>query len=248
MQDLPKLTIVIATFNAMVHLPECLASIAKLGRNDIEIVIVDGGSTDGTIDYIQSLGWSHLRWISEPDKGIYDALNKGAKLAKGIWVHFLGSDDRLLPGFSELMDKLSDKNTIYYANSEEWYYGDTKPDYILLGGKFNNYRISKYPVNHQAIVYPTRIFDTYAYNTKYRIFADYALNIQLWGNRQYRKQYVPLFIASYNMNGFSSTMRDNAFQADKPALIRTHLGWLIYLRFALKRWKKQKWEGHHDWQ
>ncbi len=82
MNNNPKVSIVIATYNAMVHLPECLASIERLGRNDMEIVIVDGGSTDGTVDHVQSKGWPHLRWISEPDKGIYDALNKGAKMAK----------------------------------------------------------------------------------------------------------------------------------------------------------------------
>ncbi|WP_341840502.1 glycosyltransferase family 2 protein [Chitinophaga caseinilytica] len=246
MNAVPKVSIVIATFNAMVHLPECLASIQRLGRTDLEIVIVDGGSTDGTVEYVRSLEWPHLRWVSEKDKGIYDALNKGARMAKGTWVQFLGSDDRLLEGFSRLADQLSDPDTIYYANSEEWYYGDTKPDYILLGGKFSNYRIAKYPVNHQAIVYPTKIFATHSYNLKYRIFADYALNIQLWGNRQYKKRYVPLYIASYNMNGFSSTMRDMEFRADKPALVRQHLGWLVYWRLELKRWKKKR-EGDLDW-
>lgn len=246
MNALPKVSIVIATFNAMVHLPECLSSIQRLGRTDLEIVIVDGGSTDGTVEYVRSLEWPYLRWVSEKDKGIYDALNKGARMAKGTWVQFLGSDDRLLEGFSTLADQLSDPDTIYYANSEEWYYGDTKPDYILLGGKFSNYRIAKYPVNHQAIVYPTKIFATHSYNLKYRIFADYALNIQLWGNRQYKKRYVPLYIASYNMNGFSSTMRDMEFRADKPALVRQHLGWLVYWRLELKRWKKKR-EGDLDW-
>lgn len=246
MNAVPKVSIVIATFNAMVHLPECLASIQRLGRTDLEIVIVDGGSTDGTVEYVRSLEWPHLRWVSEKDKGIYDALNKGARMAKGTWVQFLGSDDRLLEGFSRLADQLSDPDTIYYANSEEWYYGDTKPDYILLGGKFSNYRIAKYPVNHQAIVYPTKIFATHSYNLKYRIFADYALNIQLWGNRQYKKRYIPLYIASYNMNGFSSTMRDMEFRADKPALVRQHLGWLVYWRLELKRWKKKR-EGDLDW-
>lgn len=246
MNAVPKVSIVIATFNAMVHLPECLASVQRLGRTDLEIVIVDGQSTDGTLDYIRHLNWPHLRWVSEPDRGIYDALNKGARMARGTWVQFLGSDDRLLAGFSQLADQMTDPDTIYYANSEEWYYGDTKPDYILLGGKFSNYRIAKYPVNHQAILYPAKIFETHAYDLKYRIFADYALNIQLWGNRQYKKRYVPLFIASYNMNGFSSTMRDMAFRADKPELVRRHLGWLVYWRLALKRMKK-KWEGDHDW-
>lgn len=247
MNNVPKISIVIATYNAMVHLPECLESIRRLGRADLEIVIVDGGSTDGTIAYVQTLAWPHLRWISENDKGIYDALNKGAKMARGTWVHFLGADDRLLPGFSTLADQMTDPDTIYYANSEEWHYGGKQTDYYLLGGQFNKYRISKYTVNHQAIVYPAKIFETYAYDLKYRLLADYALNIQLWGNPRYKKQYVHLHIASYNMNGFSSDMIDKAFDADKPMLVRKHLGWLVYLRFSMKRLKKRWLEGDKRW-
>lgn len=246
MNDTPMVSVVIATYNPGEHLPVCLDSIRQLQIASLEVIVVDGGSTDNTLAFLQQQHWPNLKWISESDKGIYDALNKGARMARGKWIHFLGSDDRLLPGFGEMVNHLRDESTIYYANSQPWYHGDGKPDYILLGGRFNNYRIAKYCVNHQAILYPAKVFKDLEYNLRYKVFADYALNIQLWGNTQFKKQYVPLDIVLYNMNGFSSTLKDVVFKADKPALIKKHLGWWVYARFTFKRLKK-KWVGEPDW-
>src|SRR5690606_2968688 len=120
--------------------------------------------------------------------------------------------------------------------------GEGRPDYILLGGRFNCYRIAKYCVNHQAILYPAAVFRDHVYNLRYKVFADYALNIQLWGNARYRKRYIPLDIVLYNMNGYSSRTRDLAFKAEKPALVKKYLGWWVYARFTLKRLKK-RWAG-----
>ena len=178
-------------------------------------------------------------WISEPDKGIYDALNKGIKLARGKWFYFLGADDRLLQGFSEMASKLKDENTVYYGNSVPFYYSSNKPSYELLIGKFSNYRLAKYCMNHQAVIYPAKAFYKYEYDLRYKVFADYALNIQVWGDRDFKKIFYPVTIARYNMTGFSSTITDVQFKKDKPRLIRKSMGWLMYARFIFKRFKKR---------
>lgn len=233
------ISIIIATYNAQAHLAECLQSITAQTEKNIEVVIVDGASVDNTIQIIKESNYGNIIWKSEPDKGIYDALNKGTKMAKGKWLYFLGADDRLLPGFSEMASKLIDEHTIYYGNTEPSYHGDNKPDYELLSGKFSNYRLAKYCINHQAILYPAKVFQQYKYDLKYKVFADYALSIQLWGNPNFKKQFYPIVIASYNMAGFSSTINDVQFKKDKPGLIKKYMGWLIYVRFILKRWKKK---------
>ncbi|MDQ2719286.1 MAG: glycosyltransferase [Bacteroidota bacterium] len=245
MKDIPGkesdvlVSIIIATFNAEKHLPECLESIASQSEKSIEIIIVDGGSKDGTPLIIREFEKENLIWLSEPDTGIYDALNKGIGMANGKWLYFMGADDRLLPGFSEMAYKLKDRKTIYYGDSQPFYFENKKPVYELLVGKFTNYRLAKYPMNHQAILYPSKVFEKYQYNLSYKVFADYALNIQLWGNNSFKKKYYPIKIARYDMNGFSSTMIDVPFKNDKPKLIRKYLGWLVYLRFILKRHKKR---------
>jgi len=87
-----KITIITATYNSIRHLPEVLECISQQTYPNIEHVIIDGGSTDGTVEYIRQSGLPVLL-ISEPDKGIYDALNKGIRLATGDIIGFLHSDD-----------------------------------------------------------------------------------------------------------------------------------------------------------
>lgn len=102
---LPLVTVVTATFNAGRHLPECVASVLNqqtLGEFDIEHVFVDGGSTDDTVASIRTLFEKGYRgrWISEKDEGIYDAMNKGARMAEGWVLNFLNADDRYCDSLS----------------------------------------------------------------------------------------------------------------------------------------------------
>lgn len=240
------ISIVIASFNAGDQLAACLASIQQLQLPRLEVVVIDGGSRDNTLQVLEHNSQLDISWISEPDQGIYDALNKGVQKAKGKWIHFLGTDDRLLTGFAQLVGLLKEEDTVYYGNSQPFYQDNKRPPYILLGGKFSKYRLAKYCINHQAIIYPASVFSQYSYNGQYRIFADYALNICVWGNRSFRKVYHPIDIVQYNMNGFSSLHTDGLFKQHKAAMIRQHLGWWVYWRFWWKKYRK-KLAGQPDW-
>ena len=91
------ISIIIATYNADKTLKRCLDSIVPQLTNECELILVDGGSKDNTNEIIDSYGDKIAVHISEPDKGIYDAWNKGARLSSGKWVGFIGADDVLLP-------------------------------------------------------------------------------------------------------------------------------------------------------
>ncbi len=100
----PFFSVITASFNSAETIADSLESILSQERNDVEYIIVDGGSKDHTVDVIKSYeplfakkGVS-LRWISEPDRGIYDAWNKGVSMARGTWISFIGSDDYYVPG------------------------------------------------------------------------------------------------------------------------------------------------------
>lgn len=233
------ISIIIATYNAADNLSNCLQSIAALNMSGIEILVIDGGSTDQTISILEASTINGLFWHSEPDNGIYDAMNKGIRAARGRWFYFLGSDDRLLPGFSEMAGKLDSRNTVYYGIPKGYYLPGERPDYVLLGGKFSGYKMAKYCLNHQVIIYPAAVFLKYRYQTKYLIFADYVLNMQVWGDSDFKKKFIPLEIALYNMTGFSATAKDVLFEQSKPKLIRENLGNLIYLRWLFKVFKKK---------
>lgn len=88
-------SIIVPTFNAHVTLAQCLDSVIGQSLSDKEIIVVDAGSTDGTIDVIKAYEPRIDSWVSEPDRGIYDAANKGLRRVRGDWIYFLGADDLL---------------------------------------------------------------------------------------------------------------------------------------------------------
>ena len=106
------ISIVIATFNASKTLYDCLNSIVPQLNDDCELVIIDGKSSDDTLDIISSFGNKIDYVISEPDKGIYDAWNKGIKVARGKWIGFIGADDIMNDGainaFMDILKNISD--------------------------------------------------------------------------------------------------------------------------------------------
>ncbi len=96
--EFPLVTVVTAVFNGGSYLEGCLESVLTQDYPNIEHIIVDGGSTDGTLDILRSRQDRIALWVSGPDCGVYDAWNKSLVLAKGGWIAFLGADDPYLPG------------------------------------------------------------------------------------------------------------------------------------------------------
>src|SRR5689334_2190715 len=91
----PTVSIIIPTYNSEVLLETALESILRQTYPYREIVIIDGGSTDRTVDVIKHYSRHVAYWVSEKDAGIYDAMNKGVEAATGDWLYFMGSDDQL---------------------------------------------------------------------------------------------------------------------------------------------------------
>jgi glycosyltransferase involved in cell wall biosynthesis len=93
----PSVTIITATYNASEYLARTINSVRNLTYDNVEWIIVDGGSTDGTIELIKQNEDVIDYWVSEADRGIYDAWNKGILLAKGDWISFIGAGDCYIP-------------------------------------------------------------------------------------------------------------------------------------------------------
>ncbi len=232
-EDSILISIIIATYNAERHIYNCLESILNLSGIKIEVVIVDGGSNDRTKELVMSFNSSQIKWSSEPDKGIYDAMNKGIAKATGKWLYFMGADDRLLGGFEELARMLKNDKTVYYGNSSPFFENIEVDRYDLLQGAFDGYRLAKYCMNHQSIFYPASAFELFKYELEYKVLADYAFNLRLWGNNNFKKVFYPITIVSYNMGGFSAENRVELFYQHKSRLIRQRLGWRIYIKIYL---------------
>lgn len=224
-----RVSIIIVTYNAAAHLQKCLDSIYAQPYPTIDIIVIDGASTDNTVSIIKSNAPRLAYWVSEKDEGIYYAMNKGLDHIMGDWVYFLGSDDVLLPGFSDMATHLDDAGTIYYGNVifggvERW--GELKPYYM-----------AKYGIYHQSMFYPKSVFENYRFDTKYPIAADNALNMQLYKDKGYRYTHLNFVVCDYSPFGISGTQTDTVFEKDRLRLICSSFGALVGLRYWFKRTK-----------
>jgi glycosyltransferase involved in cell wall biosynthesis len=213
-----KVSIIIPTYNSSKTLEDCLQSIAEQTYSNLEVVIVDGLSNDNTVSiaksYVDKI--HHLVVVSEKDKGIYDAMNKGIDLAKGEWLFFLGSDDSLYD--PNVLEKIFQKHQALVEKSD-FIYGNVKwgNSDEIYAGKFDTFRIYKQNICHQSIFYKKEIFQKLGkYELRYPIYADWYLNCGCYLTDSIRINYIEEVIANYSLMGTSSSTTD-LFEKEKKA-------------------------------
>jgi glycosyltransferase involved in cell wall biosynthesis len=222
----PKISIGIVVYNGIEHIRRALESILAQPYKNIELIVVDGGSTDGTLKVLSENSQYISAMVNEPDKGIYDAMNKVCSLATGDWLIFLGCDDVLLDALGSIAGKMTDPDAVYYGNSIFRSTGNT------YGGKFSKFRLARQNFCHQAIFYPRSVYKKYSYSLDYRWLADYAYNITLVG-AAIPFVYLAEVVSVFNDKGGSS-QGDAAFENRKFSLIRSSLGSMYALLEALR--------------
>lgn len=219
-------SVIIVTYNVQEKLQKCLDSIFEQECDTIEIIVIDGASSDGTKSILEKNKDRIDHWISEKDSSIFHAMNKGLKFVSTERIHFLGADDLLLPDFSKILPELEDPHTIYYSNV---IYKDEKHS-----GFITAYNQAKSGIFHQSIIYPSSVFKKYQYNENYKVAADYALNMICHGDPEFTFKYLEYTIAHYNDTGISSYTVDTAFEKHKSMLILKNFGMKIWLRYRFR--------------
>lgn len=204
-----QISIVIATFNAGKTLRNCLDSIEPQLTNECELIIIDGGSKDDTCDIIRSYGDKVSYTVSEPDKGIYDAWNKGVKAAHGKWIAFIGADDELIPGaINSYLNVISAT-----ADIDEYDYICAHNEYVDMNGKLlkllgdePKWKVMKKRMvaAHVASLHSKKnLFETIGYYDyeHYHICADYELLMRKKDSLRYIS--IPDHIARMKVGGVS---------------------------------------------
>ncbi|RQO36107.1 glycosyltransferase [Herminiimonas sp. KBW02] len=176
-QSGPLVTIITAVFNGEKTIEQTILSVISQSYNNLEYIIIDAGSTDGTIDIIKKYEHAINYWVSEPDGGIYDAWNKGVALASGTWIAFLGSDDLYREGAVQAyIDFVSSRTDldIEYVSSKINLTNDEK---VLrtVGLPWSWEIFRKYmKVAHVGSLHHKKLFEKYGlFDDSYRITGDY---------------------------------------------------------------------------
>lgn len=204
-----KISIIIATYNAGQVLQRCLDSIRLQKMEEIELLIIDGNSKDNTLDIIRCNSDIIDYSISEPDKGIYDAWNKGIKIAKGEWIEFLGADDRLLEGtLNFYIDYLAtepdlEKTDIIFGRC--WLVDKFGRRIRKWGDPYNWSQFRKFMrVSHGSALHNRQLFEEVGYfSLNFKICADYELLLR----KKLNAKFVDREMLEMQLGGMSCSVR-----------------------------------------
>lgn len=202
---MPRFSIITVCFNAAQSLPETAASLRRQTWTDYEWLVVDGGSSDGTVAAARSAGVEQARISSEPDAGIYDAMNKGIAQARGDWIYFLNAGDAfadtaVLQDLASAADRHPEARLIY----GDMIYATPAGDRIRRFEHIARRMLVFEDLNHQAVFAHHSLFDTVGrFDLRFRTSADYD-----WLLRVFRAgtvtRHLPRMIARFEVGGSHS--------------------------------------------
>ena len=198
-----KISIITVCFNASNHIEQTILSVIGQTYKNIEYIIIDGGSNDGTLDLIARYKKHISYYISEPDNGIYDAMNKGVIAATGQWIGFINAGDKYATPtvIEKVVDKLDE-------NSFDVLYGDVILRYTF--GRFIARPLPLvnfnecFPFSHPSSFIKCNVLKQKLFDKTYRIVADYHLFYSIY-TQGGRFEYLPVTIAEFEAeDGISS--------------------------------------------
>ena len=239
-----KISIITITYNSIRTLQRTLDSVQSQHFADIEHILVDGASTDGTREMIAAYAKHHknVRWVSEPDEGIYHALNKGIRMATGDIIGFLHSDDVLYSA-----DSIGHIAAAFEQPEIEVVYGDLqycKDDKVVRRWRSNSFRPSTLKYGwmppHPTVYVRREVYEQVGpYDEWFRISADYDMMLRIF-TAGYKSYYLPEVLVCMNTGGASnknSRARLSKTQEDYIVLKKNHVG-AGYLTVLCKQIRK----------
>jgi glycosyltransferase involved in cell wall biosynthesis len=203
-------TIITATYNSALTLETCIKSVLEQTYTEIEYIIIDNCSNDGTLDIAKSYSENVSRLVSEPDKGIFDALNKGIKLASGDIIGFLHADD-----FYASPTVIAQVVAQFQSSGADAVYGDLQyvgknnPSKIIrnwVAGEYSTKKIlNGWMPPHPTLFIKRECYKKYGYfNLNYKIAADYELILRFFAKNNISLSYLPKVLVKMRTGGTSN--------------------------------------------
>ncbi|PWE21613.1 glycosyltransferase [Aliarcobacter skirrowii] len=236
-----RISIITVVYNGEKYLENTILSVINQTYHNVEYIIIDGGSTDGTIDIIKRYEDKIYCWISERDKGIYDAMNKGIELASGEWINFMNAGDVFFDTnvLNSIFLKKDFKDIdVVYGNHNVIYKNKTR---IKKAGNIKNiWKGSQFC--HQSTFVSAKVHKANKFNLSNRIGADFELFYTLYKKKMTFK-YVNVIVANYSAGGLSDIKRLDSIIGrwniiEKNTKVNFYYIWII-LKEILKNYIKK---------
>lgn len=233
----PYLSIITINYNDAEGLKRTLQTVFDQSYRNFEHIIIDGASTDGSKEIIEAHQKNFTYWVSEPDEGIFNAMNKGIKAAKGTYLQFLNSGD-VLNGESALEEFLSHEDfggdIIYgdyeFENGGKVYADDLYPYYFM-----------KTSLPHQSTLFKKTVFDLMGpYDEKYTIAADRAFYIKCFMSGQFIFQHIKYPLTKFDLSGISNDPKLLKKKQEQDETIFKEYFGIHYPELANRRAAEQK--------
>lgn len=253
-----RISVITVCYNSARTISVAFESVLKQTILPYEYIVIDGGSSDETLSiikkYQKKFEQKDVRFIvvSESDKGIYDAMNKGLKLVTGEWIHYLNSDDCYCDYkvFENILSEIQDCYDFVYANlmvvCADGSMKRCKPS--VLPRKFVMYFTC--PINQPATFFKSSVLKKYEFDITYKNSADYKLWVELLKCNK-RNKYVDLDITKFGIGGASANLK-NLYIENRRVLIesRLYLGFCIqtcYLHLLILTFLKNSFPSFHKY-
>lgn len=200
-----KISVITINYNNIDGLRKTIDSVLSQTYKDTEYILIDGGSTDGSVEYILSLPkGAYTYFVSEPDKGIYDAMNKGLNKSTGDYIIFMNSGDAFFSS-KTLYSIFSD-----YSYFDDVIYGSTlykyNEEYVLREPRALEVLSHELPFCHQSTFVKGDIIRAMMFDLRFRFIADYNMLYNLWRSGNNFKK-VPHIISIYDASGVSANSK-----------------------------------------
>lgn len=223
----PKISIITVCYNSVKTIERTIQSVLMQQYENLEYIIIDGGSTDGTVDIIKKYESKISKWISEPDKGISDAFNKGITLATGELIGIINSDDGYLENAFNYVIASYEKGTdIYRGNIIFW---NTDTDSKIIEKPTLNMPYSGWKINvcHQAVFISRKAYEKYGYfNENYKYNMDFDLILRFEKNGANSK-HIDHELAYFTMEGVTFSKFKKDMRLEMETIIISNGGKMI---------------------
>ena len=218
--DVPLVSVVTVCWNAEKTIEQTIKSIAAQTYQNIEYIIVDGASTDSTLDVVRTHETDLDYFVSEPDGGIYDAMNKGLELASGDYIIFLNSDDWYEPDAISRLVAAHEFSGCDFTGSLARYVRDDGGSSVLPSMTYDKSVLLRMPIRHETMLIPAELYERVGrYDTRFPIIADFDFTVRLYQTgATYYEVNAPLL--NFRTSGVSNTALDQLHAEHRALLAR----------------------------